>query len=264
MKLRRFFVSLATLSACVGEVGGPSTRPGSPGDTLTTDLPCEVEAVLSSHCWGCHGSQPTVGLPSLMSVATLIAPARTDPSKTNAELALTRMQNDAAPMPPAPAARATANDIAVLTAWVSSGYPSGGGCAPICTSNVTWIGGNEESPEMNPGMACIQCHASDEGPRFSIAGTLYPTAHEPDLCNGADGENGARVVIAGTDGRMLTLEPNRAGNFFAEEQVALPYRAKVVYMGRELVMTDGQTSGDCNGCHTQTGANNAPGRIRLP
>ena len=72
------------------------------------------------------------------------------------------------------------------------------------------------------------------------------------------------MVITGADARMLTLEPNRAGNFFAEEQVALPYRAKVVYMGRELVMTDEQTSGDCNGCHTQMGVNNAPGRILLP
>jgi len=29
-------------------------------------------------------------------------------------------------------------------------------------------------------------------------------------------------------------------------------------------MTAPQTSGDCNGCHTQTGANGAPGRITLP
>ena len=42
----------------------------------------------------------------------------------------------------------------------------------------------------------------------------------------------------------------------------------VVYMGRERVMIDKRTSGDCNACHTQAGAgvapNLAPGRIILP
>jgi len=39
-------------------------------------------------------------------------------------------------------------------------------------------------------------------------------------------------------------------------------------MGRERVMIDKRTSGDCNACHTQAGAgvapNLAPGRIILP
>jgi predicted CXXCH cytochrome family protein len=29
-------------------------------------------------------------------------------------------------------------------------------------------------------------------------------------------------------------------------------------------MTTAVPSGDCNSCHTQTGTNNAPGRIALP
>ena len=29
-------------------------------------------------------------------------------------------------------------------------------------------------------------------------------------------------------------------------------------------MRDAQALGDCNSCHSQTGANNAPGRILLP
>jgi hypothetical protein len=43
-----------------------------------------------------------------------------------------------------------------------------------------------------------------------------------------------------------------------------PYKAKVTYMGRERAMVAAQTSGDCNSCHTQNGANSAPGRILLP
>jgi hypothetical protein len=131
-----------------------------------------------------------------------------------------------------------------------------------CTSGIVWTGGNSESEAMNPGMACIQCHAADDGPRLSIAGTLYPTAHEPDLCNGADGD--ARVVITGADGRELTLSPNAAGNFLTEAMVAVPYQAKVIYMGRERVMALKQTSGDCNSCHTEAGIGGAPGRIMLP
>jgi hypothetical protein len=126
------------------------------------------------------------------------------------------------------------------------------------------VGGNDESEEMNPGKACIQCHAGNDGPDFSIAGTIYPTAHEPDLCDGADGQNGATVVITGADGQVQELRPNSAGNFFSKRQVKRPYQAKVVYMGREQVMPDPQTTGDCNSCHTQTGANGAPGRITLP
>jgi hypothetical protein len=46
--------------------------------------------------------------------------------------------------------------------------------------------------------------------------------------------------------------------------VMFPYSAKVSYMGRERAMAAMQTTGDCNSCHTQGGANSAPGRILLP
>jgi mono/diheme cytochrome c family protein len=252
------------LAGCVGEVGESGSRT-IPSGGPTSDLPCEVETLLASRCWGCHGQTPLPGLPSLASVAALTAPARSNPSMTAAQMALSRVQDDAKPMPPAPATRATPDEIAALSAWVAAGYPGGSGCGPVCTSGWTWAGGNEGSPDMNPGMACINCHASeDEGPHFAIAGTLYPTVHEPDRCYGADGAGGAEVVITGADGRTLTLAPNAAGNFFSEAGVALPYQAKVLFMGRERMMTARQTMGDCNACHTQTGANNAPGRILLP
>ena len=50
-----------------------------------------------------------------------------------------------------------------------------------------WTGGNRGSADMNPGRACITCHSTMNGPSLTIAGTVYPTAHEPDLCNGANG-----------------------------------------------------------------------------
>lgn len=289
-------------AAGTGGQAGTSSG-GSPGIVADNGLPCDVQTMLSNRCLSCHGTTPIeAGLPSLVTRANLMAPSRTDPSKTNAALAVTRMQNAAAPMPPAPASRATSAEIATLNDWINAGYPTGScgsgttgaggagatggagnpgtggatgtggtsgatdpfGAAPICTSKMNWTGGNRGSAQMNPGMACISCHSSGEGPRFAVAGTLYPTAHEPDRCDGVDGTNGAQVIITGADGRMQTLTPNSAGNFYSQTTIKTPYQAKVVYMGRERAMVAMQTSGDCNSCHTQNGANSAPGRILLP
>jgi hypothetical protein len=129
---------------------------------------------------------------------------------------------------------------------------------------TSWTGGNRESASMNPGMACISCHSSGEGPRFSIAGTVYPTGHEPDRCNSSVGTDGARIVIIGADGQMVTLTPNAVGNFSSNAAVKTPFQAKVTYQGRERLMLTPQTSGDCNSCHTQNGTTAAPGRITVP
>jgi hypothetical protein len=104
----------------------------------------------------------------------------------------------------------------------------------------------------------------NKGPRFAIAGTIFPTAHEPDLCNGGQTTTGARVIVTGANGAAVTLTPNASGNFQYEGALATPYSVKVTYMGRERIMVAKQTSGDCNTCHTQSGAMMAPGRIMLP
>src|SRR5688572_26251306 len=109
---------VASVGSCVGVVGGDGrdSQPdaGSGGSSLTTDLPCDVETVLGARCWGCHGASPAVGLPALTNVASLRDPARSDGTKTNAEVALARMQNDLLPMPPAPATNATTDEISAL------------------------------------------------------------------------------------------------------------------------------------------------------
>ena len=53
------------------------------------------------------------------------------------------------------------------------------GVPPTCTSITTWTRGTSGSGSMEPGMACISRHASSggEAPAFTIAGTIYPTAH---------------------------------------------------------------------------------------
>jgi hypothetical protein len=127
-----------------------------------------------------------------------------------------------------------------------------------------WTSGDEESPQMHPGGACIACHSRGEGPRFSVAGTVFPTAHEPTDCYGVEGGSDVHVEITDAAGSVLTLSVNAAGNFYSTKTVAYPFHAKVVTMGQERAMGAAQATGDCNSCHTETGKNGAPGRIMLP
>jgi hypothetical protein len=288
---------VAGLAGCIGQIGdlqptsgsggstgiGVSGAGGSTGNGIASDLPCDVGALLASKCVLCHGHPPAGGAPvSLTNYAELTATAKSDPTKNEAVLAVARMMSTSSPMPPAGLTPATSAEIASLQSWISAGYPTTG-CAtaidagsgpdptftvaPTCTSGVTWNGGSDGSGSMDPGKACISCHASTggEAPRFAIAGTLYPTAHEPDLCYGVNGTtDGAKVVITDANGTVTSITPNSAGNFYSSATVVTPYRAKVTYMGRERDMAATQTSGDCNSCHTQSGTMSAPGRIVLP
>ena len=114
---------------------------------------------------------------------------------------------------------------------------------------------------MHPGGDCISCHTQRHGPTLTIAGTVYASGHEPTDCNGA---SGATVIVTDAAGQMLSIATNPAGNFYYRGALTPPFHAVVVYQGRTRAMSSAQTSGDCNSCHTESGANGAPGRIALP
>lgn len=140
-----------------------------------------------------------------------------------------------------------------------------------CTSGVTRDLNESEGPEMAPGRTCNTCHAEEnaasgegDAPIFAFAGTVFPTAHEPDDCT-APAAAGALVVVTDATGREFTAEVNRGGNFLLEEVLfKYPYKAKVIFQGRERVMDSAQMDADCNSCHSAAGNNKAPGRIVLP
>jgi len=273
-------------SSAGGSTGLTGTGGSSGTTTVASDLPCDVVALLTSKCVSCHGPRPSGGAPmSLTNYAQMTAPALSDSTKTMAVVALSRMMTTTAPMPPAGSPPATSAEITSLQSWISSGYPTTGcssvaitpadagtpppdpfSVAPTCTSGKSWTGNTEGSGSMQPGVACINCHkSSGEAPQFTIAGTLYPTAHEPDQCDGVNGGTaGAKVVITDATQNVITLTPNSAGNFYYTGTVVTPFRAKVTDMNGERDMVAGQTSGDCNACHTQNGTMSAPGRIILP
>lgn len=140
----------------------------------------------------------------------------------------------------------------------AGGDPFGG--TTVCTSKTTWSSG--ENQNMRPGEACIACHATNKGPDFNIAGTVYPTGHEPNDCNG---KGGVTIVITDAKGTAHNISVNSVGNFSFTGTLPLPYTAKVTTSaGATRAMLLSQTVGDCNTCHTEKGANGAPGRIVVP
>jgi hypothetical protein len=271
--------------AVTGGGGGAAGSAG--GNAAASGLPCDLANFLMARCQTCHSNPPIAGAPMpLVTYGDLVAPAKSDPAKSAAAMALTRMQDTTRPMPPPPATRASASEIAQVSTWISSGQPRGtcatvpaadggtGGVTgadagnpfntpPVCTSGRTST--VAEGANMAPGQACIACHATNEAPDFTIAGTVYPSAHEPNNCvDAVASAAGATVVIVDAANRTLTLAVNAVGSFYSTTPITTPFRAKVVVGTSERVMGTPQTTGDCNGCHTQNGANSAPGRILLP
>lgn len=155
---------------------------------------------------------------------------------------------------------ATASPDAGRTSGSGTGGASSGDpfAAPAQCTNGKSTAGN--GSRMRPGSACNDCHG------FALAGTVYPTAHEPDNCKGAPG--GATVLVTDANGKTYSIPVNSSGNFYAGGAPAFPLHVKVSANGalREMTTALTRTMGDCNGCHTQAGDGSpkAPGRILLP
>ena len=133
-----------------------------------------------------------------------------------------------------------------------------------CASGFRWVGGTDDGNSlMKPGHDCIGCHAGGEGPRYTIAGTVYARPNEPADCLGVAG---ATVRVTAADGAVLDLVANDAGNFYTKAALAFPVRAEVLDTSGNVVstMAAAQSYGGCNSCHTSAGANGAPGRVLLP
>jgi hypothetical protein len=207
---------------------------------------------------------------SLTSYADLTGKDLSNPTNTVAAQCAVRMQSTTTPMPPG--GGATSADVQTLQNWITAGYPQGSCAAdagtstnyntPVVCTSGQYNASSDSDSLMHPGGACNTCHASGEGPQFAIAGTVYPTAHEPSDCVGV---SGAQIVVMDTAGNtQLTLTANASGNFHSSTPIKTPYRIKVLANGKERDMATPQTDGNCNSCHTVSGANGAPGRIMSP
>jgi len=273
---------LGTSGAGQGSAGANSGSAGTGSGTAEQGLPCEVGALLQKYCVTCHSNPPIAGVPhALLTYADLQAMAASVPTSKVGALAVTRMADGT--MPPKPLPGPTAAEQATYKAWVDAGMPmtacgTGGPVDPYatpvqCSSGATWKGGDRGSPLMHPGGACISCHSSGgDGPIYGVAGTVFPSAHEPNDCNGASSASAGAlsVVITEANGTKHTLPVNSVGNFFYEGTIGKPYLAEVSAGMAVRAMVHSQSSGDCNGCHTVSGGTNtpgadpAPGRIMAP
>jgi hypothetical protein len=258
-----------------GGSGGGGTNGGTGGGASMCGIPAQIDAMLNANCRSCHGTVLSSLAPiHLVTYDDLIADSPQYPGTKEAARALARIQDMTTPMPPGLPGVVSASDIAALQSWVNGGEPKSTDCTPAdagmdpinagstCTSGAYYTVGDGLS--MEPGNACIACHAMYVGaPTYFVAGTVYPSGHEPSRCYGAN-VSGAQIVITGADGATETASVNLYGNFYTRYTVPAPFHVKLTYQGKERVMVDPPPSGDCNSCHTQDGAMNAPGRITLP
>lgn len=267
------------------EASTPSSQPpprGPAGSGLATGLPCDVQGILENRCIACHSTDTP---PRLLTYEDLIAVSKKDPSKTMAQSAGELMRAKA--MPPNPAAPPEDDEIASFEGWISAGTPqnpiactdpppkdgaavdAGVQGGTTCTSTEKWTQGNDGSPLMNPGQACNTCHQQSGGPNLRIAGTVYPSLHEPNDCIGSKPPPQLRVVVTDAQDRTFNMPLNASGNFIASTGLFSPrprppFKAVVTDGVKTRAMVGSVTSGDCNSCHTVDGANGAPGRIMAP
>lgn len=253
-----------------GPQGGVGVVDGGAGTGATTGLPCDIQQLLEVRCIACHSASMR-----LLTYADLQAKSGSNPANNMAQESLARMKGVGALMPPLPAVPPTPAEIATFGAWVTAGTPQGTACTnavdagppgpnpyntPMqCTSGKTTLG---QSASMRPGEACQACHQKQGGPSYSVAGTVYPTAHEPQDCNGVPG--GMNVVVTDKNNKIVTIPVNGVGNFGSNAVVTAPFFVKVTSSKGTRPMIGSLTSGDCNSCHTPTGANGAPGRVMAP
>lgn len=148
-------------------------------------------------------------------------------------------------------------------ASLGGGGDSGGAVNVACTSGASWTAGTTGGALHFPGRACVACHLSGGGPTWTVGGTVYPTAHEPDDCAGA---GGAIVELTDANGKVVTKTTNANGSFLLSGTgLAAPYAAVVrAPDGGARASTTPHADFDCNGCHSALGASGAQGRLRTP
>jgi hypothetical protein len=283
-------LAVAALPGCQEPLGGaPGTDAGqltgAAGTGLGTGLPCDVQAVIENRCIACHdgNSRP----PKLLNFDDLVAMATKDASLSRAVVSVDLMKGQA--MPPRPAVQAEPDEIASFEDWVNAGTPrnaeactdpppppaskpsTDAGTADAggtCTSGKSWTMGNTGSPLMHPGAACNACHQQNGGPNLRFGGTVYPTLHEVNECNGVAPPPQLTVTVTDSRDRTFPMLVNAAGNFSLKvgggPAPRAPFRASLSDGTKTRAMKGSVTSGDCNSCHATAGANGAPGRILAP
>jgi hypothetical protein len=84
-----------------------------------------MKTFLEQRCQLCHTDPPKFGAPMpLVDLESLAAPAVSDPSVSVGQLLPVRMKDKKKPMPQPPSSPATADEVAMVEAWLASGSPA--------------------------------------------------------------------------------------------------------------------------------------------
>jgi hypothetical protein len=184
--MRKVFLSgLWLVPMLVWACGGDgSARPGyfgyggSGGSGASAGIPCDVADILKAKCQSCHGVMPTYGSPmSLVTAGDFAKAAKTDPSKSVAELVSERIHDPVKPMPPAPSTL-DATSLAALDAWLGAGAPASTETCSTSSSSSSSSGGGT--------LSCVP----DIQLRAKVPWTMPKTTADEYVCIGAD------VVVA--------------------------------------------------------------------
>ena len=247
-------------SALPGLPADGGTRVKAPdGGAAGAGIPCDVAALFATKCVSCHSDPPVGGsLSGLVTVADLLATAKEDATKNEAQLSLARMKNAASPMPPRSVGNpATPAEIAAVEGWIRGNYA--GSCAgmgappPPPTSVFTGAGafvGRTTSSTHNAGQNCMgSCHDHS----FTFAGTLTDGA--------GNGVAGAEVRLVDGSGTAITVHTGPEGNFHSTIPFAGAAHVGARTASNTVDMVSTITNGGCNGCHA-TGGTTTP--IHVP
>ena len=162
----------------------PDTESDAAIDTTPVlgELPCEVATILETNCQNCHGAVPVYGAAfSLLTMADLLSPSFTDPSRSVAQLMVERIVDARAPMPPAPQPLLSASDIATLTAWVNGGSPAGDACLPPDSDTGTDAGADTAADTtVDPDTGVDTTVDPDAGVDTTVDPDVADTTVEPD------------------------------------------------------------------------------------
>jgi hypothetical protein len=95
---------------------------------------------------------------------------------------------------------------------------------------------------------------------------VYATLHEPDGCQGLSSSSTLRITMDMLDKNgavAIELGTNSVGNFASDLIPPDPYTINLINAatGATVSMVTPQTSGDCNGCHTENGTTIVPGDV---
>ncbi len=164
-------------------------------------LPCDVQALIDSHCSACHGATPAGGAPmSLVTWSDFQATAQDKKSKVYQ--AIKERVNESDPtkrMPPASITQFTDDELATLNAWLDQSAPAG---TDTCTSTAAADAGTGlPDPDTDPSLECykLTAHNGDFKTPFKVGtavdsyfnftfaapwkGTAYAVAFKPVIGN---------------------------------------------------------------------------------